>query len=67
MKRPPCKKNGIPCTKRKPGCQDHCPEMHPFKEERKLISEKRMKDLDVNEAYASGIIRAQKSKRKRGH
>ena len=62
MKVPPCKKNGIPCTKRKPGCQDYCPDMHPFKEERKLISENRQKYKEIIETSVNGKKRMGKKR-----
>lgn len=30
MATPPCRKNGVDCTKRKVGCQTECPEMKAF-------------------------------------
>lgn len=30
MPMPPCKKDGVPCTKREVGCQSTCPEMQKY-------------------------------------
>lgn len=48
---PPCKKNGVQCTKRYIGCHDNCPDWHKYTEaknkEREASKKKKKEDYDV--------------------
>ena len=54
MRKPPCKKNGVPCAKRCPGCQDHCSEMADWKAEKAAANEKKQRENDINNAVYAG-------------
>ena len=54
MRKPPCKKDGVPCTKRCPGCQDHCPEMKDFHAALANDAEKKRREKDADDAYYEG-------------
>ena len=62
----PCKKDGVPCAVRYPGCQDHC---EPFikakadNENRKMIErEKRLADHNVSAVQYNGYLQVNKKK-----
>ena len=58
-KKPPCVKDGKPCTKRQMLCQAHCEEYKEFEEDRRLVREARInrlrqiEDLRVTRARAA--------------
>ena len=46
---PPCKPMGTPCTRRKPGCQDHCPDFAKWKKKENERAERRNKEKEKME------------------
>ena len=45
MNVPPCKKNGVACTKRSKTCHSHCKEYLDFKAENARIAEERRRQM----------------------
>lgn len=52
MVQPPCKKSGVDCNKRQPGCHSKCPEYKAFvlarEHERAQIAEQRKRDDEAH-------------------
>lgn len=61
MRTPPCKKNGVDCAKRHPGCQSHCPDMVPFYEACKKDREARERE-NIYVSYVVPVIIRNRSK-----
>lgn len=61
--KPPCMKDGVPCDKRRPGCQGRCEKMEPFMEERKRIREQREAEMK-RDAYKADAVARMKRRRK---
>lgn len=57
MRKPPCKKNGIDCAKRCPGCQDSCPDMKKWRAEVDAENEKKLQEKNIDRAVHAGIGR----------
>lgn len=53
--KPPCIKDGVPCKKRYPGCQDRCPDMDKLHEHNRAIKEAREKEYEYK-TYAIPLI-----------
>lgn len=54
-KTPPCKKNGIDCPRRCPGCQDECEDLIPLREHYAAIRKARAEER-IYLSYAIPII-----------
>lgn len=48
MRKPPCKKDGIPCPRRCPGCQDHCEELAKFQAAVREDTQRRREQMKVD-------------------
>lgn len=63
----PCRKDGVDCTMRHPGCQDTCPDMLAAKivnGSRKAIErKKRLDNVAVDEVKQKGVLAAKRMKK----
>lgn len=50
--RPPCKPNGVICSKRQPGCQANCTAWATYKSKMNAMHEQHRKQTDMN-VYSS--------------
>lgn len=62
---PPCKKNGVHCTKRYVGCHDRCPEFKEFKDavakEKAAILKQKKAERDIEGARAASAFKSMKA------
>lgn len=47
-RKPPCNRDGVPCPRRCPGCQDHCKQMIEFQSDVRLDNERRRQQMKVD-------------------
>lgn len=62
MKMPPCEKDGVPCAKRRAGCQSACPDMKVFQLMHALELSEKKKLQDANDTTARSVERMRKRK-----
>lgn len=60
--KPPCKKDGIPCKKRRTGCQRTCPDMKKFLLFNALEMAERKKEQFKHDVTAESVMRMKKRK-----
>lgn len=63
MKKPPCVKNGVPCDKRYPGCQDRCKDMAEVRAYNDVIRAGKAKQRVADEYLADSCMRMMKRKK----
>ena len=54
-KKPPCRKNGVDCPRRRPGCQASCEDLVPLHEYYAAVQKARAKE-EVYLSYAIPVI-----------
>lgn len=59
IRKPPCKKDGIPCPRRCPGCQDHCEELAKFQAAVREDTQRRREQMMID-----GFLSEQGARRK---
>lgn len=55
--KPPCNKDGIPCMRRKVGCQSDCPDMKVYQMMHALELNEKKKLQDANDTTARSVER----------
>ncbi len=64
-RKPPCKVNGVECTKRHPACSSSCPEFIKWKAWRDTVSQRRKDDLEVVKTIDGRMIERNQSIKRR--